>query len=324
MAGKSASMIHEPETQRSTLHQLHLVIREELEKVKNVRKNWNAIIRNFLSDEMRFKLNPGSQYEEKDAKIPVKVEAGINSLFMRRFEAELGKIDLETVNEVNQAIYLLERRNVIWALFTTDPIVAPHYAITVEAGKKYIKAQKDILTFLRNTLMAEADIGKNGQYIDGVLGTYDMVETEVTLLVAPLWITSIILKVPLEDLAIVVFCHELAHGYHHLGKDADRRHWENMHSSVNADRENQTYIVEGVAQYYTQKFVNKQQFYPGLKKAMAALLKFQSDPYTWYKNWEDSDRELVRAAIKKNSNSRFNTWSDFGKAVGAANPVNRV
>jgi hypothetical protein len=49
--------------------------------------------------------------------------------------------------------------------------------------------------------------------------------------------------------------------------------------------------VEGLAQSYTQRVVNRLvKEHPGAKVAFEALLKKQSLPYTIFKNWTDPDK----------------------------------
>lgn len=124
-----------------------------------------------------------------------------------------------------------------------------------------------------------------------------------------------LLKVRIEDLTIVVLAHELAHAYTHLGGDADDSPWDTDCFGA-ADLR----IVEGLAQYYTERVVvslaNER---PAAKVAFDALLSLQSLPYTIFKEWTDPSEprrnEIVRTAMIHTRTTRNIEYETFRQAL---------
>lgn len=102
---------------------------------------------------------------------------------------------------------------------------------------------------------------------------------------------SIKLGVPAEDLAFVVLAHELAHAYTIAGYDINASRGIMMDNIYNWD----TDVIEGLAQYYTEAVCGQlDEDYPGFKAAFEKLRAKQTDPYTWYHRWFDSQRDHER------------------------------
>ena len=102
------------------------------------------------------------------------------------------------------------------------------------------------------------------------------------------------LGVPVEDLALVVLAHELAHAYTHLGRDIDGRRWE-----VQAFRDSEHALKEGLAQYYTARVAHRLLAQaPGCHAAYETLLPRQPRSYQAHVPWlADFTPEEVRYAM---------------------------
>lgn len=100
--------------------------------------------------------------------------------------------------------------------------------------------------------------------------------------------------VPVEALTVVVFAHELAHAYTHLGSDIDGKRWatKDFHKSEHG-------LVEGLAQYYTALVCERLGDHePNAEKAYKELLKDQPVAYHSHEKWlKDFKPEEIRLAI---------------------------
>jgi hypothetical protein len=84
-----------------------------------------------------------------------------------------------------------------------------------------------------------------------------------------------------EDLAIVVLTHELAHAYTQLGADIEGRRWP---APLFARAE--TALKEGLAQYYTERVLRRLDHRAGSALAVfRAMLPKQSDAYRAHEPW---------------------------------------
>lgn len=141
-----------------------------------------------------------------------------------------------------------------------------------------------------------------------ILGCY-YYSKKIEIFYVPIVIFCEVKKISFDSLFAVVLAHEWAHAYHHNGRDTDGNSWENF---KNADID----IKEGLAQYYTEKFVNEFSSYnPQLKKAYEALLSCQSGPYLMHKKFIDVGYEGVRNAILTCRDQQITDFKTFVKIV---------
>ncbi len=102
------------------------------------------------------------------------------------------------------------------------------------------------------------------------------------------------LQVDIEDLTSVVLAHEQAHAYTHRGSDANGGSWSDRSFAESDDG-----LVEGLAQYYTEKIVDKLSE-PGFgpREAYDKLLEEQPPNYQTHRPWVvESTPEAVRIAM---------------------------
>jgi hypothetical protein len=112
-----------------------------------------------------------------------------------------------------------------------------------------------------------------------------------------------------EDLAIVVLTHELAHAYTQLGADIEGYRWA-APAFANAE----TALKEGLAQYYTDRVLNRlERRYAGALNVYQTMLPGQPEPYRAHKAWvKDFSPEAVRRAMLE-----VRRWREGGReAVG--------
>lgn len=133
---------------------------------------------------------------------------------------------------------------------------------------------------------------------EDILGAYFYgTNKRIELYWLPIAIIAAMIGAQIEDLAIVVLIHELAHGYTHLGSDIDGGKWsQEGFAFTSLD------VKEGLAQFYTEviteQIAGKS---PGAKVAYESLLPWQSSQYrvhkTWFKEEPTRTREIVRATM---------------------------
>ena len=97
-----------------------------------------------------------------------------------------------------------------------------------------------------------------------------------------------------EDLAIVVLTHELAHAYSQLGADIEGRRWDPGDFS-----KAETGLKEGLAQYYTDRVLRRlEKRYSGALSVYERMLSKQPEPYQTHKPWISTySPESIRSAM---------------------------
>lgn len=118
-----------------------------------------------------------------------------------------------------------------------------------------------------------------------------------------------------EDLAVVVLTHELAHAYTQLGADIEGRRW-----AAPAFARSETALKEGLAQYYTDRVLNRlERRYPGALKVFLRMLPSQPDAYRAHVPWIDkSSPEAVRRAMLEVRRRGERRLDDFNQRLGVA------
>jgi hypothetical protein len=118
-----------------------------------------------------------------------------------------------------------------------------------------------------------------------------------------------------EDLAIVVLVHELAHAYTQNGADIEGRRWAAI-SFVKAE----TSLKEGLAQYYTDRVLRRlERRYGASLKIFLDLLPGQAEPYRAHVPWvQNSSPEAVRRAMLEVRRWNEGKLSDFNLRLVAA------
>lgn len=118
-----------------------------------------------------------------------------------------------------------------------------------------------------------------------------------------------------EDLAIVVLVHELAHAYTQLGADIEGRRWPARNFS-RADRA----LKEGLAQYYTDRVLRRlERRFGGALRVYEAMLPGQPDAYRTHLPWiENSIPEAVRRAMLEVRRWHEGKLVDFNRRLAEA------
>lgn len=131
---------------------------------------------------------------------------------------------------------------------------------------------------------------------DNPFGYAKQYRAEISLYWGVIGLIAQALSLSIEGLTVAVMAHELGHAYTHLGFDRDGRRWTAI------DFENSEHaLVEGLAQYYTARVVDRlERRIPEAKHAYSALLPKQPAAYQSHLAWLDSATpELVGAALSR-------------------------
>jgi hypothetical protein len=112
----------------------------------------------------------------------------------------------------------------------------------------------------------------------------------------------------IEDLAVVVLTHELAHAYTQLGADIEGRRW-----AAPSFAKAETVLKEGLAQYYTDRVLRRlEQRYGGALDVFEGLLSRQHEAYRAHLPWvASSSPEAVRCAMLEVRHWNESKLADF-------------
>lgn len=115
-----------------------------------------------------------------------------------------------------------------------------------------------------------------------------------------------------EDLAVVVLTHELAHAYSQLGADIEGRRWP-----AKAFAEAETDLKEGIAQYYTERVLRRlERRYDGAVKVYERMLPGQPEAYRTHESWvKDFSPEAVRRAMLEVRRWREGKLANFNRRL---------
>jgi hypothetical protein len=114
------------------------------------------------------------------------------------------------------------------------------------------------------------------------LGAYFFRQHRIELYAPAIALCSVRFSVPIEDMAIVVLTHELAHSFTHIGRDIDGRIW-----ATEDFAKSDAFLVEGLAQFYTDRVCDRLAGRrPAVRRAFDVLNENQSSPYCEFQKWK--------------------------------------
>lgn len=168
----------------------------------------------------------------------------------------------------------------------------------------------DVLSVFLEKILHEKWFGESDKHVEDVLGVfYSCDDIRIDLYAQVIAYYSVILDVSCEWLAVVVLIHEQAHAYTMAGFDINGNRGELLCSYCDK------YIIEGLAQYYTEAICGQlKNSLPGVSDAFFRLRAVQSEPYTDYQKWMGSgnfDHERVRKALIEYRGNDFRTYNGF-------------
>ena len=265
------------------------------------RDNWISLIESRLKDLTGLRLAKKNKYQylydDNINETPIK-RSGKETIVV--FPTDLIGNDLRTDDQFQVWTFILGRigtGNVF-----EKGIKFGNKELSDKAQAQLEAIQKEVLRF------DDGDFG-----ISDILGVFSDYEHTIKLFAQVIAYHSILLKVEAEDLAFVVLAHELAHAYTIAGYDINGYRGEILQNYHSRKRN----VVEGLAQYYAEAVCSQlREKYPQFQQAFEALLKNQTHPYTWHKDWlkrRGVDHEYIRSTLL--DYRRFINSEAFERAV---------
>lgn len=159
-----------------------------------------------------------------------------------------------------------------------------------------LEKKGDELSVFLEKILSEKWFRESDKHVEDVLGVfYSCDDIRIELYAQIIAYYSFILGVSCECLASVVLTHEQAHAYTMAGFDINGNRGGLLCSYYD------TYVIEGLAQYYTEAVCGQlEKSLPGLSDAFLKLRAGQRGPYIDYQNWMGSgifDHERVRKEL---------------------------
>lgn len=266
-----------------------------------VKTEWNLVIRDFYRNSMGLKLYSGPKGKKAtgDGGVLIQIRPDRNDAFLKAVDEHLPDLDFERLAAMRQLAKALAS-------------VAPHYSADEERERVRSWLFNDTQAFIRGSSLAspfKAMLRTPGDH-RSLFGQYTYSSQHIELFYMPLLIICKYREVDLRSSIVVVLAHELAHAYHHAGKDADGRTWVNM---PKADIQ----IKEGLAQFYTERFVEAhEQHFPGLRKAYEAKHLGEDGPYNVHKAWRGMfTLEHMRLAMKITRRNAITSFEEFERTL---------
>ena len=257
------------------------------QRIKRTIEQWNQIIRNAIIAETGLRLSVGDEQQQ----VPVRIQPGMPTPFADlaiQIEPELWELLF------NQ--HLLSVTQTGLQLLLDNSATLRSYTRNGFSDKDIERVQELLQAILAE--LEKRNFAAQFMAIDqDVLGAYFFHYPEVHIYWMVISLMARFLSVSIEGLTIVVLTHELAHAYTHLGRDVDGSRWNTA-----AFGDTDLYIVEGLAQFYTDQICRK--FLARTTEphdAFNRLRDLQPEPYRDYQQWNkigDSHvGEVVRFAM---------------------------
>lgn len=259
---------------------------KEFERVISV---WNNRIRSFIKQSMGVSLT----YEDQERHaISIKVKPAYNKDFFDVIEDSFPDLDFDEFYMLTNLLKEIDNSKPYFIKSEAEESLKKVIDFTKKKLNKY--DLKYIIGKLFNYLVAKDDITAN--YFPG--------SAQVCIYVVPIVLLSKLMGLNQESLIVIALTHELAHAHSHLGRDKDGNFWRNY-------EEIDKYLAEGIAQYYTERFVRKVEDYNfNLPITFRALLDIQSSPYKVHTVWKANFEQVASALIQVRSRNQTE-YQDF-------------
>lgn len=279
-----------------SLRKLAGELKQKKKQFEDVKKNWNMLIRNYLTKNMGVTLTEGDNRWQ----INVSIADAPDESFMELIENNFPDLDFEEYFLLNKFIQNSEQSE----KYFTDSKASHNLKMANEYAKYRLK-DFDILSIS----------GRVFDFLEpsnpDVFGRYYIRTSEVQLYIFPIVLFTQLHGLDLESFIVMVLTHELTHAYNHIGRDKDGEYWQSF-------AETDDNLAEGLAQYYTYNFLRTYQHKKyELVKTFERTLEFQPNPYKVFKGWDASMEQVYRAFIEVRRNDR-NFYPDFLSALANA------
>jgi hypothetical protein len=269
-----------------------LISSDAKERVERIVKQTNQPLRKHIRDETGLNLHDGTERHS----IPVKVREGFTGPFgdiiIRHPDPLLwwlifGMGHLDGI--IGGTEWLLSR----WSDLEHWPQLPP---IARGAGEALARTQ-DVAIELQRLAAVPPIIEEIRKITKDYLGAYFWGNGRtpwIEIYWMPIALIATRLKLQIEDLAVVVLTHELAHGYTHIGCDIGGASWDTQGFGKSDDD-----VIEGLAQFYTDVVTQKAASrVPNAHRAYLRFLEMQSGPYLAHQKWIPDTPEHRAEAVR--------------------------
>ena len=156
------------------------------------------------------------------------------------------------------------------------------------------------LNELLNTLF------KNSGKSADIWGTYFYEDSKIEIYYIPLILFCQINNLSLEQAILSTLVHEMAHAYHHIGRDKDNIIWQKMSST-------DLKIVEGMAEYFTWLFVELyKNNHSSMYETYECMFNCLGEEYTIFKKWTPLySKEAIKSALLSVRKRSITKYEDF-------------
>lgn len=263
-----------------------------------VRTHWLPSIREFLREETGLKMHQkihGVKIQ-KDSNISFEFVTDRENKFIQLIDMHYPELDFDEYSAFNILYSELKNSQKHFDGNSNNPR-AP-YDELIAFFENYFK--KYDLNLLLNTLFKSS-----GRSAD-IWGTYTYKSGRIEVYYVPLILFCQIRNVPLEHAILSTLVHEMAHAYHHIGKDKDNVTWDKMSST-------DLKIVEGMAEYFTWLFVETyKNNHPQMEKTYEIMFDCLGEEYTIFKKWTPAySREAIKSALLGTRKKALLKYVDF-------------
>lgn len=286
-------------------------------RVRRSKDEYNRVIRTHLTRETNLSLRRGRRGDHDDVEIAVRVMPGLPAcLEQRLLRTDEDRIKVLIALYESDIVNLRASAQEVARLVSELARINRHLP---ECDERYTHALEDSIE-LANLLLERSsadDFLMSLLFIqDDILGQYIPKDTggEIHLYWAAIGIFARLLRVEIEHLTAVVLAHELAHGYTHLGKDADHESWDTETMFRRVDRA----VVEGLAQYYTDIVSEAlgDTKAAGVHEAYLRLRRRQRGYYRVHDRWVEAyTSEVVRSALLEYRRQASTSRYDFERML---------
>jgi hypothetical protein len=298
------------------------------DRVKRVRDQSRSVLQEALRSECRLVLRTPEETEEnrRGAQVPVEVSPGHpdvldDVVFSDDFERImlLGRYRTFLEQASKGATGLLQLREELsrrpepehWVRATTEELQSTARWAT------WLLRLLDQHDPLKTVLAVRDDFLGVYEYGVGDLFTDDYAVNRATIRIywGVIGLVAEWMGCTVEDLAVVVLAHELAHAYTQLGADIEGKRWS---APVFAKAESS--LKEGLAQYYTDRVLRRlERRYAGALKVYETMLPGQPEAYRTHESWvKDYSPEAVRRAMLEVRRWKEGKLEEFNRRLNEA------
>jgi len=269
---------------------------------KKVHKEWLPNIREFLREETGLRIHQkvvGTKIQ-KDTNVSFHFVTDRDETFLKLIDEHYPNLDFDEYTVFRRLNFQLKNSEKYF-LQKNEKVALPYKQMCLHLDLYFVKYD---LKGLINTLFKNS-----GKSVD-IWGTYSLKGSKIEIYYIPLILFCQINSLPLEHAVLSTLVHEMAHAYHHIGKDKDNVTWPDMFITDHR-------IVEGMAEYFTWLFVETfKASHPGMGKTYDRMFECLGEEYTIFKTWTPTySKEAIKSALLSTRKKGIIGYSDFEKLL---------